>query len=109
MDFFNKGKNIHLLSRLKNAGVKPNLPENASEKSQLLIGKTFVITGTLTGMSREEAKSLIESYGGKATSSVSQKTDYLLAGENAGSKLEKAMKLNVEIIDISTLQDMLKT
>ena len=109
VDFFNKGKNIHLLSRLKNAGVKPNLPENASEKSQLLIGKTFVITGTLTGMSREEAKSLIESYGGKATSSVSQKTDYLLAGENAGSKLEKAMKLNVEIIDISTLQDMLKT
>jgi DNA ligase (NAD+) len=60
-------------------------------------------------MSREEAKSLIEIYGGKTASSVSQKTNYLLAGENAGSKLEKAKILNIEIIDLSILEDMIKT
>jgi DNA ligase (NAD+) len=60
-------------------------------------------------MSREEAKLMIESHGGKTTSSVSKNTNYLLAGENAGSKLEKAKKLNVEIIDLITLRDLIKS
>ena len=60
---------------------------------------TFVITGTLPTLTREEAKKLIEDNGGKASGSVSKKTDYLLAGENAGSKLSKAMQYNTKIID----------
>ena len=109
VDFFKKDKNIELLNRLRDAGVKPKTPEKKLEQNQILKGKTFVITGTLPGMSREEAKSLIEIYGGKTASSVSQKTNYLLAGENAGSKLEKAKILNIEIIDLSILEDMIKT
>ncbi len=109
VDFFKKEKNIELLNRLQDAGVKPKIPCEKSEQNQILQGKTFVITGTLPGMSREEAKSLIETYGGRITSSISQKTDYLLAGENTGSKLANARQLNIEIIDLSNLQDMIKT
>lgn len=69
-----------------------------SKQSDILGGKVFVVTGTLTGMSRVDAKEKIENNGGKVTSSISKKTDYLLAGENAGSKLEKAEKSGVKII-----------
>jgi len=72
-----------------------------------LSGKTFVITGTLAGMSREQAGVLIEAQGGKLSGSVSAKTDYLLAGESAGSKLAKAEKLGVPIIDLEQLQRMI--
>jgi len=65
----------------------------------LLGGKTVVITGTLPGLTREEATALIESQGGRVSSSVSSKTDYLLAGEAAGSKLAKAEKLGVAVLD----------
>ncbi|MBN1407438.1 MAG: NAD-dependent DNA ligase LigA [Calditrichaceae bacterium] len=107
--FFNKDKNNELLKRLKNAGVSPKIPEMNSTETQPLDGKIFVITGTLPGMSREEAKALIEKYGGKTTSSVSQNTDYLLAGENAGSKLSKAKSIGTDIIDLTILKEMIRT
>ena len=71
-------------------------------------GKTFVITGTLPGMTRDEAKALIQKEGGKVTSSVSKKTSYVLAGEKAGSKLSKAQKLDVEVLDLEGLMALLE-
>ena len=73
-----------------------------------LTGKTFVITGTLPSMTRDEAKAIIQKEGGKVTGSVSSKTSYLLAGDNAGSKLSKAEKLGVDVIDLVTLRRMLE-
>ena len=69
---------------------------------------TFVVTGTLPTLSRKEASDIIEKHGGKVSGSVSKKTNYLLAGENAGSKLIKAQSLNVKIIDEETLFEMVK-
>ena len=73
----------------------------------MLAGKTFVITGTLSDMTREEAKALLQAAGAKVSGSVSAKTDYLLAGEKAGSKLAKAEKLGVEVIDEARLRELL--
>ena len=70
-------------------------------------GKTFVLTGTLETMSREQASELIEQHGGKTSSSVSKKTDYVLAGEGAGSKLKKAQDLGITIINEQQFKDML--
>ena len=72
-----------------------------------LAGKTFVITGTLPTLKRDDAKSMIEAAGGKVSGSVSKKTDYVVAGEDAGSKLAKARELEVSIIDEAQLQKML--
>ena len=77
------------------------------EGSDELAGKTFVLTGTLPTWSRDEAKEIIERAGGKTTDSVSKKTSYLLAGEAAGSKLEKANKLGVKVISEEDLKKML--
>jgi len=74
-----------------------------------LVGKTFVITGTLPGMTRDEAKKLIQKEGGKVTGSVSRNTSYLLAGEKAGSKLTKAKQLEVEVLNLDELRALLKT
>ena len=74
-------------------------PGKATDKGMVFTGKTIVITGTLLGMSREEAKAKVEANGGKTTSSVSKKTDCLLAGSKAGSKLAKAKSLGVTILD----------
>ncbi|MCP4422163.1 MAG: NAD-dependent DNA ligase LigA, partial [Chloroflexi bacterium] len=70
-------------------------------------GKTFVITGTLPTLSRSEAKAIIEANGGKVTGSVSKKTNYLLAGEKAGSKLSKANNLGIQVIDEATFMTMI--
>ena len=95
-------RNRDLLARLKKAGVnfKSSLHNPAAALGPFA-GKTFVLTGTLPTMSREEASAKIEALGGKVSGSVSKKTDYVLAGEEAGSKLEKAQKLGVKIIDES--------
>ena len=78
------------------------------EKTGGFVGKTFVLTGTLPTMSRKEASLLIEQNGGKTSSSVSKKTDYVLAGEDAGSKLTKAQSLGVTIISEAQLLDMIQ-
>ncbi|NNJ96292.1 MAG: NAD-dependent DNA ligase LigA [Gammaproteobacteria bacterium] len=81
--------------------------ENVNTQKQMLAGRTFVITGTLPNMTRDEAKELLESAGAKVSGSVSSKTDYLVAGEKAGSKLAKAEKLGVEVIDEARLRELL--
>lgn len=96
-DYFHNPDSLAFLSRLKEAGVKPGA-ETFVTKSDIFSGKTFVLTGTLQGMKREEAASIIKEHGGKTASSVSKNTDFVLAGENAGSKLLKAQNLGVIIL-----------
>jgi DNA ligase (NAD+) len=79
-----------------------------TEKTSFLEGKTFVITGTLEGLSRDQAKELVENNGGNVSSSISKKTNYLLCGEDAGSKLEKAQSLGVKVISLDEFQKLLK-
>ena len=77
-------------------------------KDNWFVGMTFVLTGTLPTLKRSEASSIIESFGGKASSSVSKKTTYVLAGEEAGSKLDKANSLGVEVINEEQFKEMIK-
>ncbi len=105
-NFFHDEGNVELLDRLKALGL--NFAKEESEvQGSALSGLTFCITGTLEGMSRSEAESLIESYGGKPVSSVSKKTSYLLMGADAGSKERKARELGVPIISLEELKDMI--
>lgn len=98
--FFALEQSRQLIEKLAAAGVnmKYLAPAVSEEKNLPLQGKSFVITGTLAGYSRNEAKAKIESYGGKVLSAISKKTDYLLAGEKAGSKLDKARALGVTVL-----------
>lgn len=103
--FFGDPRNQDLVERLRKAGLKFTHEAKRVEGGPLA-GKTFVITGTLPGMTREEAKARIEAAGGKVTDSVSKKTHYLLAGEAAGSKLAKAQSLGVPVLDEQALLDL---
>ncbi len=95
-DFFRKPENIQMIEELKALGVEPAPPvQNVSDEFK---GKTFVLTGTLQNMTRDEASEKIKQMGGKTSSSVSKNTSYVVAGENAGSKLDKAQKLGVIIL-----------
>lgn len=106
-EFFKNEKNQIILTRLKENGV--NMEQSSKESQDMRFdGLTFVITGTLPSMDRKEAAFLIESFGGKVTASVSKKTNYLLAGENAGSKLTKAQELEIKIISEDDLKEMLQ-
>jgi DNA ligase (NAD+) len=105
-DWFSRETNRRVLEKLKAAGVRTEAERVKVVGPQPLAGLTFVITGTLPTMSREQAKAFIETHGGKVTGSVSSKTDYLLAGERAGSKLAKAEKLGVSVIDEAALEGM---
>lgn len=96
--YFHDEKNLELLQRMKDAGVNMVL-KDTGVVDEVLAGKTVVITGTLPNLSRNEAKAKVEAHGGKAAGSVSKKTDYVLAGEAAGSKLTKAQELGIRIID----------
>ena len=96
-EFFRQEQTLDLLEKLKTAGVNMKVLEEAVEDGKLE-GKTFVLTGTLEHYSREEASKLIEKHGGKTSSSVSKKTDYVLAGEDAGNKLKKAQELGITIL-----------
>ncbi|GAB4581479.1 MAG: NAD-dependent DNA ligase LigA [Anaerolineales bacterium] len=107
VDWFARPRNRELIAKLKAAGVWP-VAETRVVGAQPLAGLVFVITGTLPTLSREEASALIEAHGGKVTGSVSKKTNYLLAGENAGSKLTKAQALNIPILNETQLREMLQ-
>ena len=105
-EFFSHEESRQLIADLKAVGV------NMESKKQIVDmrfeGKTFVLTGTLSMYKRSEAEKIIESFGGKASSSVSKKTSYVLAGEDAGSKLDKANKLGVTVISEEEFAEMIK-
>ena len=105
VNYFSHPQNITLCERLTEAGLITT--STAAPRSEHLSGLTFVLTGTLPTMSRDEASALIKAQGGKVSGSVSKKTDYVVAGEAAGSKLTKAQDLGVKIIDESSLLDLL--
>lgn len=104
--FFENEKNQEMVERLKALGVNMEAKEAETIESALT-GKTVVVTGTLPNLGRKEAAELIEKYGGKVSGSVSKKTDYVLAGENAGSKLDKANQLGITVISEEELYQML--
>ena len=105
-DYFDDEKNQRIIERLVTAGV--NMEAGEQQTGGRLEGMTFVITGTLPGMDRKEAQALVEANGGKISGSVSKKTTYLLAGENAGSKLTKAQELGTNIIDETEFRKMME-
>jgi DNA ligase (NAD+) len=105
LDFFSRPANRELVARLKKAGVE--MTAEKKKRSTQLEGLTFVLTGTLPTLTRDEAKEKIETAGGKTAGSVSKKTSYVVAGEEAGSKLDKARELKVPVIDEAGLLKML--
>ena len=105
--FFDQAHNREVVEQLRACGVSWPEGEPAARAPQPLSGKTFVITGTLPSLSRDEAKDRVEAAGGKVAGSVSKKTDYVVAGTEAGSKLTKAQELGVAIIDEAALLAML--
>ena len=108
--FLAEPHNREVLERLRALGV--HWPESAGEAAALasaspLAGKTFVLTGTLPSMGRDEARELLEAAGAKVTGSVSKKTDYVVAGAEAGSKLDKAQTLGIPVLDQQGMLDLL--
>src|SRR5207245_7492273 len=107
--FFASPAGKKILRRMKELGIQPkNEKVSAKKTAELpLAGKTFVLTGTLPSMTRDEATEKIEALGGHVTSSVTKKTDYLLAGAEPGSKCDKAKELGDQIIDEAAFRNML--
>jgi DNA ligase (NAD+) len=111
VDWFQQDANQQIIQKLKGAGVKIALDPLSDEipnQPGIFSGQTFVITGTLPTLSRDEAKELIQQNAGKVTDSVSKNTSFLVVGENAGSKLEKAQKLNIPILSEQDLLQMIQ-
>ena len=106
VDYFNSASAIELIDELKKANV--NMNSKTEIKDERFLGMTFVLTGTLPTLKRSEASKIIESFGGKTSSSVSKKTTYVLAGEEAGSKLDKANALGIEVISEEDFIGMIK-
>lgn len=106
VEFFSSDSTKELIAKLKEAGV--NMKSTNVAEDTRFSGMTFVLTGTLPTLKRAEASKIIESFGGKTSSSVSKKTTYVLAGEEAGSKLDKANKLGVQIISEEEFKEMIK-
>ena len=96
INYFSEPSNREIMKRLEDAGVNTVMKSDVIDDS--LAGKTLVVTGTMRTMKRDEAEELIRRHGGKAAGSVSKKTDYLIAGEAAGSKLTKAQSLGVTVL-----------
>lgn len=105
-EWFANPQSRHLIERLREAGI--DFTSHEEKKDGRFEGLTFVLTGTLGSFTRDEASEIIESYGGKTSSSVSKKTSYVLAGESAGSKLTKAESLGIKIISEADFADMIK-
>ncbi len=97
--YFRRSATTDLLRRLREAGIRTTEPEGETSAARPLAGKTIVLTGTLRSMTRPQASARIESLGGKVSGSVSRKTDYVVAGEEAGSKLERARALGVPVLE----------
>ncbi|HHV10167.1 MAG TPA: NAD-dependent DNA ligase LigA [Clostridiales bacterium] len=108
VDFFSLEENQSILSRLEQAGMNFESKESASGGDERFSGKTFVITGTLPTMGRGEMEELIKRYGGKVSGSVSKKTSYVVAGENAGSKLTKAQELGTTVLTEEEVLEMIR-
>lgn len=106
VNFFAEDQNIAFINRLREAGVAMDIVENSTQDERFA-GMTFVLTGTLEKYTRNEASAIIENLGGKTSSSVSKKTSYVLAGEEAGSKLDKAQKLGVTVISEEEFENMI--
>jgi len=107
LSFFKLKQNKDLVERLRSEGFQFQCEIRRKTEGHL-VGKTFVLTGTLPGLTRDEAKQLIESKGGKVTGSVSKKTNYVVAGAEPGSKLEKAAELGVPVLDETALRRLLE-
>lgn len=108
VDWFSKEPNQRLVARLQAAGVQTvAAPTQEGQSVQSLAGLTLVITGTLPSLSREQARDLIKAHGGKVSDSVSKNTDYVVAGESAGSKLDKARKLGIPILEEQGLRNLI--
>jgi len=109
VSFFSLEMNVETVRRLAAAGVRMSAePAEARPAAAEFDGKTFVFTGTLTSLTRQKAEKAVESLGGRASSSVSGKTDYVVAGENAGSKLARARELGVAVLTEPDFAEMLK-
>lgn len=107
-DWFRDAKNIDLIDRLRIAGVQMEMDAASNAAlDERFVGKTFVLTGKLENYTRDEAAKLIEDRGGRVSSSVSKKTDYVVAGEEAGSKLTKAESLGVAILNEEEFRAMI--
>ena len=104
-EFFEEPSNVELVKRLEAAGLQ--FKGTKKVRGTALAGQTFVLTGTLPTYSRDEAKKMIEDAGGKVSGSVSKKTNYVVAGDDAGSKLDKARQLGVTVIDEDALKTLL--
>ena len=99
VQFFSETHNRDVIQNLRSAGVHWTETQASTETAGALSGKSFVLTGTLPTLSRDEAREKIEALGGKVAGSVSNKTHYVIAGDEAGSKLEKAQALGINILD----------
>lgn len=108
VDYFNDPKNIEMINVLIDAGLNMEYHKASVATNTPFSGKTVVLTGSLESYSRDEASAIIESLGGKTSSSVSKKTDYVLYGEEAGSKLTKAMELGIKLITEDEFKEMIK-
>ena len=106
--FLDQEDNMQDIENLSNSGVVVEDPEAARKEVGVLAGKQFVLTGTLSKFSRDEAKKKIESLGGRVTSAVSTKTDYIVAGKDAGSKLTKAKKIEITVLDEKEFQKLIE-
>jgi DNA ligase (NAD+) len=98
-EFFREAHNREIITELIQSGIHWTEGAGKNVSTGSLLGKAFVLTGTLPNLSREQAKEMIEAAGGKASGSVSKKTNYVVAGAEAGSKLEKAQELGVTVLD----------
>lgn len=109
VNWFGDDDNLEILRRMEKLGVEIAISEKLKTKNEKLGGKTFVLTGEMENFTRDEAKDMIRKAGGDISSSVSRKTDYVVAGKNPGSKYGKAKELGVRIIDENGFSKLLKS
>ena len=108
VDFFSNSHTQDVINKLKAAGVNLSTTYKEANTVSEIAGKSFVVTGTLNGYTRKEIEDIIKNFGGRVSSTVSGKTDFLIAGESPGSKLEKAEKLRIAILNKEGFEEMIK-